>query len=52
MVRLGIAEADVRCWVTVEGQLDRHSSEWFREHLVALGTGRPGDVCSGHMSLA
>ena len=37
MVRLGIAEADQRCWVTVEGELDRHSSEWFREHLVALG---------------
>jgi anti-anti-sigma factor len=37
MVRLGIAEADGRCWVNVEGQLDRHSSEWFRQHLVALG---------------
>ena len=37
MVRLGIAEADARCWVTVEGELDRHASEWFREHLVALG---------------
>ena len=37
MVRLGIAEANARCWVTVEGELDRHASEWFREHLVALG---------------
>lgn len=36
MVRLGIAEANGRCWVSVEGQLDRHSSRWFREHLVAL----------------
>ncbi len=37
MVRLGIAEADTRCWVTVEGELDRHSSEWFSQHLLALG---------------
>ncbi|MDP9019237.1 MAG: STAS domain-containing protein [Actinomycetota bacterium] len=37
MVRLGIAEADGRCWVAVEGELDRHSSGWLRDHLVALG---------------
>jgi anti-sigma B factor antagonist len=36
MVRFGIAEAGARCWVTVEGELDRHSSEWFREYLLAL----------------
>lgn len=37
MVRLGIAEVEARCWVTVEGELNRHSSEWFRERLLALG---------------
>jgi anti-anti-sigma factor len=37
MVHLGIAEADGRCWVTVAGKLDRYSSEWFRQQLVALG---------------
>ena len=37
MVRLGIAEADSRCLVTVQGELDRHASSWLAEHLVALG---------------
>lgn len=37
MVRLGIAEADSRCLVTVQGELDRRASSWFAGHLVALG---------------
>ncbi len=37
MTRLGIAESDGRCWITVEGELDRHTTGWFRQHLVALG---------------
>ncbi len=35
-VRLGLAEVDGHCWVTVEGQLDRHTSDKLREHLVAV----------------
>lgn len=38
MVRLGIAEADSRCLVTVQGELNRHAGQWLREHLVALAT--------------
>jgi anti-sigma B factor antagonist len=37
LVRLGIAESDGRCWVTLEGELDRNTTRWFRHHLVALG---------------
>lgn len=36
LLRVGMAEADDRCWVTVEGQLDRHTSQRLREHLVAV----------------
>jgi anti-anti-sigma factor len=37
LVRLGIAESDGRCWVTLEGELDSNTTGWFRHHLVALG---------------
>ncbi len=36
-MRLGIAESDGRCWVTLEGELDSNTTGWFRHHLVALG---------------
>ncbi len=36
-MRLGIAESNGRCWVTLQGELDRNTTEWFRHHLVALG---------------
>ncbi len=37
VVRVGMAAAGDRCWVTVQGQLDRDTSEKLRQHVTALG---------------